>query len=308
MNRGFILRIGAAVAILISGIVHLDLYFNQDYRFASSDVNFGRSILLNAISSGIIAVALVARKEWFVKAAGIGFALSTIAVFAYTHAENSFLGYAHGGPVFEPSPQAQIALIVQIAAIVLLAVSFIPGVESEDAAPTPLAAIGAAFAIAAVALIGLTLKWKPDDAQAVSPATTEATTSASGSTATTSAADSVTTTAEYPSDATAGDATATTSAGTATTAAGTATTAAAGAVAIAGFKFDPPALTVAVGTTVTWTNTDQAKHSVVAEDTSFISDNLATGATFQQTFDTPGTFPYICGIHSRMKGTITVTG
>ena len=294
MNRGLILRIGAAVAILISGIVHLDLYFNQDYRFASSDVNFGRSILLNAISSGIIAVALVARKDWFVKAAGIGFALSTIILFAYTHAENSFLGYAHGGPVFEPSPQAQIALIVQIAAIVLLAVSFLPGIESEDSAPVPLPAVGVAFAIAAIALIGLTLKWKPDDTKTVSPATTEATT-------TTAAAASATTAAgAYPSDTTAADSTATTAGGAATTAGQ--------AVTIAGFKFDAPELTVAVGSTVTWTNTDKAEHSVVAEDTSFISDNLAQGATFEHTFDTPGTFPYICGIHSRMKGTITVTG
>jgi len=294
MNRGLILRIGAAVAILISGIVHLDLYFNQDYRFASSDVNFGRSILLNAISSGIIAVALVARKDWFVKAAGIGFALSTIILFAYTHAENSFLGYAHGGPVFEPSPQAQIALIVQIAAIVLLAVSFLPGVESADSTPVPLPAVGVAFAIAAIALIGLTLKWKPDDTKTVSPVTTEATT-------TTSAAASATTAAgAYPSDTTAADSTATTAGGAATTAGQ--------AVTIAGFKFDAPELTVAVGSTVTWTNTDKAEHSVVAEDTSFISDNLAQGATFEHTFDTPGTFPYICGIHSRMKGTITVTG
>ena len=268
MNRGLILRIGAAVAILISGIVHLDLYFNQGYRFASPDVNFGRSILLNAISSGIIAVALVARKDWFVKAAGIGFALSTIILFAYTHAENTFLGYAHGGPVFEPSPQAQLALIVQIAAIVLLAVSFVPGVESEESTPMPIAAIGAAFAVVAIALIGFTLKWKPDDTKTVAP--TEATTDATGTTA------------------------AATSGGT--------------AVAIAEFKFDAPALTVAAGTTVTWTNADTAEHSVVAEDVSFISDNLGQGASFEHTFDTPGTFPYICGIHSRMKGTVTVTG
>ena len=221
------------------------------------------------------------------KAAGIGFALSTIILFAYTHAENSFLGYAHGGPVFEPSPQAQLALIVQIIAIVALAASFLPGMESEDAKPLPIAAVGGAFAIAAIALIGLTLKWKPDDTKTVSPATTTtattATTTAAGSATTVAGGDPGTTIAEAAS--TGGE-----------------------AVAIAGFKFDAPELTVAAGTTVTWTNDDSAEHSVVAEDTSFISDNLAKGATFDHTFDTPGTFPYICGIHSRMKGTITVTG
>jgi plastocyanin len=282
MNRGLILRIGAALAILISGIVHLDLYFNQDYRFASSDVNFGRSILLNAISSGIIAVALVARRDWYVKAAGIGFALSTIAVFAYTHADNSFLGYAHAGPVFEPSPQAQIALIVQIAAIVLLAATFIPGVESAEGSTLPLPGVGVAFAVAAIALVVPAVQWQPEDTNAVSGPPV----AAAGYGETTPPA---------------GDPTTTTIAAAAGPASGT-------AVTIAGFKFDAPALTVAVGTTVTWTNTDKAEHSVVAEDTSFISDNLAQGATFEHTFDTPGTFPYICGIHSRMKGTITVTG
>jgi len=274
MNRGLILRIAAAVAILVSGIVHLDLYFNQDYRFASSDVNFGRSILLNAISSGIIAVALVARREWFVKAAGIALPLSTIILFAYTHAEHSFLGFAHGGPVFEPSPQAQIALIAEIAAIVLLAVSLVPGIESADASPLPLPAVGIALAVAAVALIVPTVRWQPDsDAESAPPAST-------ATTETTSAGDTTT-----PTSASAGS-----------------------AVAIAGFKFNAADLTVSSGTTVTWTNQDSTEHSVAADDDSFASDDLAKGATFQHTFGTPGVFSYECGIHNRMKGTITVTG
>lgn len=76
---------------------------------------------------------------------------------------------------------------------------------------------------------------------------------------------------------------------------------------IANFAFSPATLTVKVGTTVTWTNTDTAAHTVTADDGSFNSSRLATGATFQQAFATAGTFTYHCAIHSSMKGTVTVT-
>ncbi len=78
------------------------------------------------------------------------------------------------------------------------------------------------------------------------------------------------------------------------------------AVTIQNFAFGPADLTVAVGTTVTWTNMDSATHTVTADDGSFDSNNLATSATFTQTFSTAGTFTYHCKIHSTMKATVTV--
>ncbi len=78
------------------------------------------------------------------------------------------------------------------------------------------------------------------------------------------------------------------------------------AVTIANFAFGPAALTVAVGTTVTWTNSDTAGHTVTADDGSFKSGTLGTGATFTQTFAKAGTFAYHCSIHKSMTGTITV--
>lgn len=273
MNRGRILRIAAAVAILISGIVHLDLYFNFQYRFAGDLPNFGRSLILNAVASGVIATVLAIRPDWFVRAAGIGFAASTIAVFAYTHSGHTFLGFSARG--FEPSPQSQIALAVQIAAIVLLAATFVPSVAKNDSS-LPLPALGAAGAIAAVALIGMTVRWQPEDQPAAAPAapsTSVATSTSVGTVGSTVAASST-----------------------------------AGAVSIKGFAFDGKATTVAKGTTVTWTNLDSSAHSVVATDTSFVSNDLAKGGTFQHTFDAAGTFSYICGIHNYMTGTITVTG
>ena len=287
MKLGRILRIGAAVAILISGIVHLDLYFNRGYRFASPNANFGRSLLLNAIASGLIATALVLRKDWFIKAGGIIFSASTIAVFAYTHSSHTFLGYSHGGPAFEPSPQAQIALIVQIASIVLLAAALLPAADTEDE-PLRLPVLGGAFAVCAIVLIGLTLRWKPDDTKSVAMAPASSIAPAPGGPPTTVAASPGAT----PT----------------TAAAGGSAPAGAQAVSIVNFAFAPMDLRVKAGTTVTWTNNDSAAHTVAAIDKSFTSGNLAKGATFQFMFAKAGTYKYICGIHNYMTATITVTG
>jgi plastocyanin len=78
------------------------------------------------------------------------------------------------------------------------------------------------------------------------------------------------------------------------------------AVSISGFAFHEANLSVHVGDTVTWTNSDGTGHSVVALDRSFISDTLEEGRSFEHTFDTAGTFEYICAIHPQMEGTITV--
>jgi plastocyanin len=78
------------------------------------------------------------------------------------------------------------------------------------------------------------------------------------------------------------------------------------AVSIKNYVFDPPTITVAAGTTITWTNDDTVPHTVTATDKSFDSGNLAAGATFSHTFTTAGTFPYICQYHAGMKATVVV--
>jgi plastocyanin len=80
-------------------------------------------------------------------------------------------------------------------------------------------------------------------------------------------------------------------------------------VTIRDFAFDPPDLSVAVGTTVTWTNEDNTTHTVTGTDPGPIaSPDLDHGETYSVTFDQTGTFPYICSIHTQMTGTVTVTG
>ena len=79
------------------------------------------------------------------------------------------------------------------------------------------------------------------------------------------------------------------------------------AVAIQGFAFRPEALSVAAGTTVTWTNEDGASHTVAPDGAGgFGSGTLAKGSAYSFTFSTPGTFAYHCGFHESMTGTATV--
>ena len=104
------------------------------------------------------------------------------------------------------------------------------------------------------------------------------------------------------------DTTTTTTGGVTTTGAATTTAAAAGnQVDIQGTAFHPGELTVATGTTVTWTNQDAFTHTTTSND-GFWDQSLGNGETFQFTFDTPGTYAYHCSIHSSMHGTIIVTG
>jgi plastocyanin len=77
-------------------------------------------------------------------------------------------------------------------------------------------------------------------------------------------------------------------------------------IKIDNFSFGPASLTVAPGTTVTWTNRDDIPHTVVADDKTFKSKPLDTDDTYAYTFDKPGTYPYFCSLHPHMTGTVVV--
>ena len=72
------------------------------------------------------------------------------------------------------------------------------------------------------------------------------------------------------------------------------------------FMFAPTSLTVAAGSTVTWTNKDDEPHTVVSDSGLFRSGALDTNEGFSFRFDKPGTYHYACSIHPRMVGTIIV--
>ena len=79
-------------------------------------------------------------------------------------------------------------------------------------------------------------------------------------------------------------------------------------VKIDNFSFGPATLTVAVGTTVTWTNRDDIPHTVVSTDDpkAFKSKALDTDDKFSFTFAKPGAYPYFCSLHPKMTAKIVV--
>jgi plastocyanin len=77
-------------------------------------------------------------------------------------------------------------------------------------------------------------------------------------------------------------------------------------VKIDNFSFGPGALTVAVGTTVTWTNRDDIPHTVVSTEGAFKSKVLDTDEKFSFTFNKPGEYPYFCSVHPKMTGKVVV--
>jgi plastocyanin len=78
------------------------------------------------------------------------------------------------------------------------------------------------------------------------------------------------------------------------------------AVKIDNFSFSPASITVAVGTTIRWTNRDDIPHTVVSEDKTFKSKVLDTDEQFTYTFVKPGTYSYFCSIHPKMTAKVVV--
>ena len=76
------------------------------------------------------------------------------------------------------------------------------------------------------------------------------------------------------------------------------------AVTIQGFAFSPTTVTVNVGDSVTWTNDDGTTHT--ATGSGFNTGDIAPGASDSVTFQSAGTFDYICAIHPQMAGTVRV--
>jgi OOP family OmpA-OmpF porin len=77
------------------------------------------------------------------------------------------------------------------------------------------------------------------------------------------------------------------------------------AVTIAQFAFEPATITVPVGSTVTWTNTDaDTPHLVKFPDTA--SGMLNKGASYSRTFSAAGEYTYQCSVHPYMTGKVIV--
>lgn len=77
-------------------------------------------------------------------------------------------------------------------------------------------------------------------------------------------------------------------------------------VSLANKSFSPRSVTISVGGTVTWSNKDDMPHNVTSTSGAFRSPIFNRGGTYKQTFAKPGTYPYLCTLHSGMSGTVVV--
>ncbi len=329
------LRLVAAVAILIGGLVHLQLYLDGYRDFP--DANLGRSFLLNVVASVIVAGALLLRRDAVVRIAGIALVVGTFIAFWLSRRGDGVFGLREQG--LNPSPQAGLALAVELIALVALAATFVPALGAGPALDRRAGLAGAGAFLIATIVGGALWAQEADEEPQVAPSTsapgstaptptTTATTPATTTPATTTPATTAPPTTAAPDTTMRGNDTTmpgmpstttrpprttppTTAAPTTaapTTQAPTTEAPASGVmeISIVDFNFDPAEMEVPVGTTVRWTNNDSFDHNVKADDGTFESETLGGGDTFEFTFETAGTFAYICGIHPSMQGMITV--
>jgi plastocyanin len=76
-------------------------------------------------------------------------------------------------------------------------------------------------------------------------------------------------------------------------------------VKIDNFSFGPD-LTIAAGTTITWTNHDDVPHVVASDSNIFKSKVLDTDDRYSYTFTKPGTYLYYCTVHPKMTAKVVV--
>ena len=71
------------------------------------------------------------------------------------------------------------------------------------------------------------------------------------------------------------------------------------------YRFDPKTIEVKAGDTVTWTNNDNFTHTVKVDGQE--DHKVGRGDSVSITFDKPGSYGYVCTLHSKdMSGTVIV--
>jgi plastocyanin len=71
------------------------------------------------------------------------------------------------------------------------------------------------------------------------------------------------------------------------------------------YRFDPKTIEIRAGQTVTWTNNDNFTHTVKVDGQD--DHRVGRGHSVSISFDKPGTYHYVCTLHSKdMHGTVIV--
>ena len=119
------LRIGIAATLVVSGVIHADLYIHG-YRHIPT---VGPAFLLQASMFCALAVLILAgAPEWF-RWAGALLSVGTLIALALSRTMGLF-GFTERG--WEPSPQAAVSVIAEVLTVVLVAVSVL---SSRSKAP-----------------------------------------------------------------------------------------------------------------------------------------------------------------------------
>lgn len=77
-------------------------------------------------------------------------------------------------------------------------------------------------------------------------------------------------------------------------------------VRIVDFTFRPRMIMGNVGDMVRWRNAGEEPHTTTSTTGVWDSGTMDPGETFTRTFDTAGTFRYLCEIHPSMTGKIVI--
>ena len=71
------------------------------------------------------------------------------------------------------------------------------------------------------------------------------------------------------------------------------------------YRFDPKAVEIQAGQSVTWTNDDNFTHTVKVDDQE--DHKVERGESVSIAFERPGTYHYVCTLHSQdMEGEVIV--
>lgn len=79
-------------------------------------------------------------------------------------------------------------------------------------------------------------------------------------------------------------------------------------VSVEKMQFVPQTIKIKPGTTIKWLNNEKrGNHNISFEKEGLPeSDRFFPGEFWQRTFEKPGSYPYICGIHPEMTGVVEV--
>jgi hypothetical protein len=107
------LRVAVAIGTVLIGAIHLRLYFDS-YR----DIDdVGRSFVLNAVASGVAAVIVLVWPNRLAFLAPLLVANATLVAFGLSRTDRGIFNFTERG--WNPSPDAALAVIVEIATAVL---------------------------------------------------------------------------------------------------------------------------------------------------------------------------------------------